>query len=265
MADNKAVGAPALDTNIESGRFDEKRTQQQQQQQYHSEQSHQPRKAAGHDDDEDEDIDALIEDLESQDGHGGVEEEEEENTPGGGRLIPEDMLQTDSRVGLTESEVTSRRRKYGLNQMKEEKENLFLKFLSYFVGPIQFVMEVSLIPNTSSHRHRGAPAFPPLAFCIKSWPLGPGQCSGNGLGTTIPAPNVYVAAGIFRAFFSECRRLRAPLELWWAGPPASGLWHWLGYTATHSSDITQKPGPAVCCETRLRAPIVLLSLGPRLT
>lgn len=26
--------------------------------------------------------------------------------------------------------------------MKEETENLFLKFLSYFVGPIQFVMEV---------------------------------------------------------------------------------------------------------------------------
>jgi H+-transporting ATPase len=31
-----------------------------------------------------------------------------------------------------------------MNQMKEEKENLILKFLGYFVGPIQFVMEVSL-------------------------------------------------------------------------------------------------------------------------
>lgn len=146
MADDKAVGAPALDTNIESGRFDEKRSQQpQQQQQYQSGQPHAPKKsAAGQDDDEDEDIDALIEDLESQDGHGGMEEEDEEdNTPGGGRVVPEDMLQTDSRVGLTESEVTARRRKYGLNQMKEEKENLFLKFLSYFIGPIQFVMEVS--------------------------------------------------------------------------------------------------------------------------
>lgn len=155
MADDKAIGAPALDTNIESGRFDEKRAQQQQQQQqqYHSQQSHQPKKAANPDDDEDEDIDALIEDLESQDGHGEMEEEEEENNPGTGRVIPEDMLQTDSRVGLTESEVTSRRRKYGLNQMKEEKENLFLKFLSYFVGPIQFVMEVSLFsPIFSSPR-----------------------------------------------------------------------------------------------------------------
>jgi H+-transporting ATPase len=61
---------------------------------------------------EDEDIDALIEDLESQDGHG-VEEEEEE-TPGGGRVVPEDMLMTDTRVGLTEQEVLARRRKVSL-------------------------------------------------------------------------------------------------------------------------------------------------------
>ena len=142
MADDKAAGAPALDTNIESGNFDEKRAQQQ-----HQQQQAPPKKveAAGSaDDDDDEDIDALIEDLESQDGHGAFDEEEEEGTPGGGRVVPEDMLQTDSRVGLTESEVVARRRKYGLNQMKEEKENLILKFFSYFVGPIQFVMEVSL-------------------------------------------------------------------------------------------------------------------------
>ncbi|KAL3959823.1 hypothetical protein ACCO45_004940 [Purpureocillium lilacinum] len=135
MADDKAAGAPALDTNIESGNFDEKRAQQQ-----HQQQQAPPKKveAAGSaDDDDDEDIDALIEDLESQDGHGAFDEEEEEGTP--------DMLQTDSRVGLTESEVVARRRKYGLNQMKEEKENLILKFFSYFVGPIQFVMEAAAV------------------------------------------------------------------------------------------------------------------------
>lgn len=137
MADEKA-GAPALDTNIESGKFDEKAQQQHQQQQPVAEKA-----PAASDEDEDEDIDALIEDLESQDGHDAVDEEEEETSPGGGRTVPEDMLQTDSRVGLTESEVTARRRKYGLNQMKEEKENLILKFFGYFVGPIQFVMEVS--------------------------------------------------------------------------------------------------------------------------
>ncbi|KAH7133380.1 hypothetical protein B0J13DRAFT_562249 [Dactylonectria estremocensis] len=131
MAEEKVSGAPALNTNIETGGFDEKRGQV-------------PPPAvskgpAPADDDDEEDIDALIEDLESEDGH--LEEEEEEVQPGGGRVVPEDMLQTDSRVGLTESEVIARRRKYGLNQMKEEKENMILKFLGFFIGPIQFVME----------------------------------------------------------------------------------------------------------------------------
>lgn len=131
MAEEKVAGAPALTTNIETGGFDEKRGQ-----------APPPAKApAPADDDDEEDIDALIEDLESEDGH--QDEEEEEVQPGGGRVVPEDMLQTDSRVGLTESEVIARRRKYGLNQMKEEKENLILKFLGFFIGPIQFVMEVS--------------------------------------------------------------------------------------------------------------------------
>jgi H+-transporting ATPase len=55
------------------------------------------------------------------------------------------MLQTDTRVGLTSEEVLQRRRKYGLNQMKEEKENMILKFLGFFVGPIQFVMEAAAV------------------------------------------------------------------------------------------------------------------------
>ena len=37
------------------------------------------------------------------------------------------MLQTDTRVGLTEQEVLARRKKYGLNQMKEEKESKFTR------------------------------------------------------------------------------------------------------------------------------------------
>ncbi|KAI9894803.1 MAG: plasma membrane H+-ATPase [Vezdaea aestivalis] len=95
--------------------------------------------------DEEEDIDALIEDLESQDGQADVEDEEEEQIVGGERKIPEELLQTSTRTGLSSGEVTQRRKKFGLNQMKEEKENLFLKFLMYFVGPIQFVMEAAAI------------------------------------------------------------------------------------------------------------------------
>jgi H+-transporting ATPase len=89
---------------------------------------------------EDEDIDALIEELESQDGN--LEEEDDVTQPGGARNVPEDLLQTDTRQGLTHQEVLNRRKRYGYNQMKEEKENLILKFLGFFVGPIQFVMEV---------------------------------------------------------------------------------------------------------------------------
>ncbi|KAL9620279.1 MAG: hypothetical protein Q9160_005178 [Pyrenula sp. 1 TL-2023] len=96
------------------------------------------------DEDEDEDMDALIEELESQDGHFN-EEDEDPTEPGGSRPVPPELLSTDTRIGLTEDEVLNRRKKYGLNQMKEEKENLILKFLGYFVGPIQFVMEAAAV------------------------------------------------------------------------------------------------------------------------
>ncbi|KAI1343991.1 plasma-membrane proton-e [Xylariaceae sp. FL0016] len=140
MAESNAAGAPELNTNIESGHFDEKAG-------HHSEDpalqtKHKPK---AEDEDEDEDIDALIEELESQDGNADDEEEEGETPAGAGRTVPEEMLQTDTRVGLTEAEVTNRRRKYGLNQMKEEKENMLLKFFGFFVGPIQFVMEAAAV------------------------------------------------------------------------------------------------------------------------
>jgi H+-transporting ATPase len=131
---NTSSDAPNhLNTNIESGHFDEKAE--------HHDDLAKPGKPVV-DEEEDEDMDALIDELESQDGHA-EDEEEEEPTVGGGRTVPEDQLMTDTRVGLTEAEVLVRRKKYGMNQMKEEKENLFLKFCWYFVGPIQFVMEVS--------------------------------------------------------------------------------------------------------------------------
>nr|CAP70083.1 plasma membrane ATPase 2 [Plenodomus lingam] len=97
----------------------------------------------GDDDDEeeeDEDIDNLIEELESQDGDNADYEEEEVQQSGGARLIPEELLQTNTRTGLTSGEVFLRRKQFGYNQMKEEKENLVVKFLMFFVGPIQFVM-----------------------------------------------------------------------------------------------------------------------------
>jgi len=104
------------------------------------------KEAPSEEEEEDEDIDALIEELESQDA--AIDEEEDVTQPGGARTVPEELLQTSTRIGLTSAEVTQRRKKYGLNQMKEEKENMILKFLGFFVGPIQFVMEVRA-PNAS--------------------------------------------------------------------------------------------------------------------
>ena len=109
----------------------------------HSDPVHSKNEKVDVDEEEDEDMDALIDELESQDGQA-MEDEEEETGTGDAPPIAEEFLQTDTRQGLTEHEVGQRRKKFGLNQMKEEKENLVLKFLGYFVGPIQFVMEVSI-------------------------------------------------------------------------------------------------------------------------
>lgn len=77
-----------------------------------------PSKGLEHEEEEpDEDIDALIEELESQDAAIDYEDEEEVQA-GAARNVPEELLQTDTRLGLTSAEVVNRRKKYGLNQMK---------------------------------------------------------------------------------------------------------------------------------------------------
>lgn len=94
-------------------------------------------------DDEDEDIDQLILDLQS---HKALDEEEDEVVDDATfKAVPEELLKTDPTTGLTSDEVTKRRKKFGLNQMSEDKENLVLKFIMFFVGPIQFVMEAAAI------------------------------------------------------------------------------------------------------------------------
>lgn len=52
--------------------------------------------------------------------------------------VPEEWLQTDLRAGLTSAEVESRRKKTGYNELVTEKENMFLKFIGYFRGPILY-------------------------------------------------------------------------------------------------------------------------------
>ena len=155
-----------LGTDIPSGNIDNDNNARTEKHEY-SEKSDTKHAAADDDDEEEEDMDALIDELESQDGGVG-EEEEEEGETGEAPPVPEELLQTDTRMGLTEHEVSTRRKKYGLNQMKEDKENLVLKFLGYFVGPIQFVMEVSVpilsflqvVQASLPYRRCATPPFP---------------------------------------------------------------------------------------------------------
>jgi H+-transporting ATPase len=47
--------------------------------------------------------------------------------------------------GLTQEEAGKRLMQYGANEIKEEKTNLLLKFLSYFWGPIPWMIEAAVI------------------------------------------------------------------------------------------------------------------------
>ena len=46
-----------------------------------------------------------------------------------------------SAKGLSQAEAQKRMAKYGPNEIKEKKDNLFIKFLSYFWGPIPWMIE----------------------------------------------------------------------------------------------------------------------------
>ena len=47
--------------------------------------------------------------------------------------------------GLSQAEAQKRLTQYGPNEIEEKKTNLFLKFLSYFWGPIPWMIEVAVI------------------------------------------------------------------------------------------------------------------------
>lgn len=64
--------------------------------------------------------------------------------PNGQFETPEEWLNTDMKAGLTTGDVDKRRKHTGYNELTTEKENLFLKFLSYFQGPILYGTSRSL-------------------------------------------------------------------------------------------------------------------------
>jgi len=58
---------------------------------------------------------------------------------------PESWLDTDMRRGLDETEVKKRRDAAGWNELESKRENLILKFFSFFTGPILYVMEIAVV------------------------------------------------------------------------------------------------------------------------
>ena len=95
-------------------------------------------------------FDELLASLESDD-------EKEQSTEcqapalGDPRAVPSVLLETPPNRGLDDIEVLSRRKRYGLNMMKEEHRSHLKTFLMFFVGPIQFVMLVGRDLYPSSH------------------------------------------------------------------------------------------------------------------
>ncbi|KAK7526379.1 E1-E2 ATPase-domain-containing protein [Phyllosticta citriasiana] len=53
-------------------------------------------------------------------------------------VVPPAWLEADINQGITESDVQSRRKRFGWNEIVTEKENLFLKFLGFFRGPVLY-------------------------------------------------------------------------------------------------------------------------------
>jgi H+-transporting ATPase len=97
--------------------------------------------------------------------------------PGSGDVAfetPDEWLETNMATGLNSDDVEARRRHAGFNELTTEKENLFIKFLMYFTGPILYgkrrsLRDASLPPAaflspSSSFRGNAAPAAPNSAL-----------------------------------------------------------------------------------------------------
>ncbi|KAI7469569.1 plasma membrane H+-ATPase Pma1 [Hortaea werneckii] len=59
--------------------------------------------------------------------------------------VPSDWLETDIQTGISAHEAEERRKRFGWNELTTEKENMLLKFFTYFTGPILYVMELAVL------------------------------------------------------------------------------------------------------------------------
>ena len=69
----------------------------------------------------------------------------DDGTPKPKQSVPDNLLHTNPYIGLITNEVDKRARTFGDNELSEKKEHNVLKFLMYFVGPVQYVMIAAVI------------------------------------------------------------------------------------------------------------------------
>lgn len=66
--------------------------------------------------------------------------ESEEAGAGDDATVPDEWLEADIKQGISNNDVESRRKRFGYNEISTDKENLFIKFLMFFTGPILYGM-----------------------------------------------------------------------------------------------------------------------------
>ncbi|KAA1470486.1 plasma-membrane proton-e [Dentipellis sp. KUC8613] len=58
---------------------------------------------------------------------------------------PPEWLETDMTRGLRDEDIAARRSRFGFNELESRRDNPILKFISYFRGPILYVMELAVL------------------------------------------------------------------------------------------------------------------------
>lgn len=125
-------------------------------------------KAGGAPSNANEEYSALIDFIRSQKGHSGEDESNDETHIEKRRnwlmpwkvtevrvnklgeveevaaKVPASWLETEMTRGISEADVLKRRQAFGYNELESPSENLFLKFLGFFKGPILYVMELAV-------------------------------------------------------------------------------------------------------------------------
>ena len=82
---------------------------------------------------------------------------------------PTDWVKTDMKQGLSSLEVERRRKQYGWNELTAEKENMLLKFIGFFRGPVLYgkscLQSLAMHPGASA-RHRSMASWRRRLFCF---------------------------------------------------------------------------------------------------